>query len=164
MRMGKASLVKQLDDHQRRVGDILRWALPVFSRLSVPPEVAEELMARRMELSRLLMEYALFKHREIFEPVIAGGGKRGAEAMRLKLACIEAGKAYRDYTRGRDKAHPLTNWDTYRSAASAMAAAIRQHLVDERAGVRRLLGCKTSITPGVIENEPAATDTEWKYI
>jgi hypothetical protein len=162
--MGKASLVKQLDDHQKKVGDILRWALPVLSRASVTPEEAAELMERRMELSRLLMEYALFKHREIFEPAIAGGGKHGGEAMRLKLACIEAGEAYRDHTRSRDKTHPIADWDTYRSAAADVAHAIRQHLAEERAGVRQLLGYKNVSTPAVIEDEPAASGVTRDYI
>lgn len=162
--MGKASLVKQLDDCQRKVGDILRWTLPVLSKASVTAEAAAELMESRMELSRLLMEYALVKHREIFEHAIAGGGKQGGEAMRLKLACIDAGEAYRDHTRSRDKTHPITNWDTYQSAAADVAHAIRQHLAEERASVRQLLATKNVSTPAVIEDEPAAFGVTWDYI
>ncbi|WP_267397153.1 MULTISPECIES: hypothetical protein [unclassified Sphingomonas] len=60
--------------------------------------------------------------------------------MRLKLACIEAGEAYRDYTRAAGPARPLAQWSTYRVAASAMAESIRDHLTQERSGIRKLLG------------------------
>jgi hypothetical protein len=137
--MTKSSLVRQLDYHQQRISSILRWATPLLEIAAVTSEVAAEMMARRMKLSRLLMDYALFKHRDSFEPVIAGGGVKGAEAMRLKLACIDAGEAYRDYTKAAGPTRPLAQWSTYRVTALAMAEAIRDHLAQERSGIRKLL-------------------------
>jgi hypothetical protein len=138
--MEKSSLLRQLDYHQQRISSILRWATPLLDKAAVTSEVAAEMMTRRMELSRLLMEYALFKHKDVFEPIIAGGGLKGAEAMRLKLACIDAGEAYRDYTRAAGPTRPLAQWSTYRVRASAMAESIRDHLAQERSGIRKLLG------------------------
>ncbi|WP_147083464.1 hypothetical protein [Sphingomonas ginsenosidivorax] len=131
-------------------------ALPLLDRPHGSLEAGAELSKARMEMTRLLMDYALFKHREIFAPVLAAGGDKTHDCLRLKTACIAAGQEYRDFTRSGNRADPLADWDGYRASAMAMARTMAAHLADERAGLRKLLGAlaKKAVSEGF---EPPAT-------
>lgn len=97
-----------------------------------------------MELTRLLMDYALFKHREIFAPALAAGGDKSRDGQKLKIACIAAGQEYRDFIRAGSHADPVAEWNAYRASAMAMARTMTAHLAKERAGLRKLLGVRAS--------------------
>lgn len=67
MSMEKSSLIRQLDYHQQKIGGVLRWVAPILAKGAVSSGAVDELLSRRMELPRLLVKYALFKHRDVFE-------------------------------------------------------------------------------------------------
>jgi hypothetical protein len=135
-----ASLARQLDEHQQRLLALLAWAKPMLAKAQPPAAFVETLAERRMTLSRLLMDYALFKHRAIFEVAIAAGGERGRVGLRLKTACIAAGEEYRDFVRSARNLDLQTRWDWYRVGAAAVAETMKGHLAEERAAIRALLG------------------------
>ena len=141
-RIKEPSLAAKVDDHQRQILAVIAGALPLLDRPHASTATGIELSKARMEMTRLLMEYALFKHRDIFAPIIAAGGKRTNDCLRLKNACIAAGEEYRDFIRSGNRADPLTDWEAYRVGAFAMARTMSTHLAEERSGIRRLLGVR----------------------
>ena len=95
---------------------------------------------QRWALMRTLREYQLFKHIEIFDPVIDRGDPRRAElAEAIKQRCIAAGEDYRRYVgRWTSEATEL-RWADYVADADAVAARIRLHMARERRDVEALL-------------------------
>jgi hypothetical protein len=141
-RTDTSSLAAEIDGHQRRIMQVMTAALPLLDRRHGSTETNAELSKARMEMTRLLMDYALFKHRDIFAPILSAGGAKMNDCQRLKAACIAAGQDYRDFIRTGNRADPFADWDTYRDSALAMARTMKAHLADERAGLRRLLGVR----------------------
>lgn len=126
---------------------VLTRVTPVLNKQSIFASDATTLAESRQELARLLMEYALFKHRNIFEPAIFSGGERAKEARRLKIACIVAGEDYRTYTRAAAVSGPLDDWRAYRLRATAQVASLRSHVIAERVSIYQLLGRRDRISP-----------------
>lgn len=133
-------LARQLDEHQQRLLAILAWAKPMLARTQPSDAFVASLADKRMEMSRLSMEYALFKHRDIFAVAIAAGGERGRNGLRLKTACVAAAEEYRDFIRSARHLDLHARWDCYRVGAAAMAETMKEHLVEERVAIRDLLG------------------------
>jgi hypothetical protein len=145
--MREPSVSVRLDGHYRAIIAVLSQVSPVLAKQSIFAADAAMLIERRQEMARLLMEYALFKHRDIFEPAIFAGGERAKEARRLKIACIVAGEDFRSYTRAAAAAGPLEDWRGYRLRATAQAASLRAHVVAERVSILQLLGRQERISP-----------------
>ena len=158
-RTKQPSLATKVDDHQRQITGILTAALPLLDRRHATPEIGAELAKARMEMTRLLMDYALFKHRDIFAPIIASGGARLNDCLRLKSACIAAGQEYRDFIRSGNRTAPLTDWDAYRTSAQAMAQTMKTHLAEERAGIRKVLGVRERKPGDEVPLPPARDET-----
>lgn len=135
-----AALARQLDQHQRRLLAILAWAKPMLAKTQPSDAFVAALADKRMEMSRLAMDYALFKHRDIFAVAIAAGGERGRAGLRLKSACIAAGEEYREFVGAARHLDLHARWDWYRVGAAAMAETMKGHLAEERAAIRDLLG------------------------
>lgn len=138
-----SSLSRRLDAHHRSITSVLAWARPFLTRDSAPEAFVSNLASKRMELSRLLMEYALFKHRDIFAVAIGAGGDMARIGLKLKAACIAAGEEYRDYVKSDDRVEPSVSWEVYRLRALAMLETMQDHFAEERAAIRELLGLKT---------------------
>jgi hypothetical protein len=158
-RTKEPSLAARIDEHQRQITDLLTTTLPLLDRHHPSIQIGAELAKARMEMTRLLMDYALFKHREIFAPIIGSGGKWLHDCQRLKAACIAAGQAYRDFIRNGNRAEPLTDWDAYRASAQAMAQTMQTHLAEERAGLRRVLGVRARKGADEPRQPPARDET-----
>ena len=128
----------RLYDQQTR---ILAQIESATALLRLDPLVARAPLARaRWTLARMLREYQLFKHREIFDPAIAGGDEREvAAACDLRASCIAAGDAFTAYVARWSSLDIAALWDSYRPAMRRMAGELRTHLVRERAQVERLL-------------------------
>ena len=105
------------------------------------PETARaELAKARWSVSRVLREYQLFKHVEIFDPAIARGSPSQADAARrMKAACIAAGRDHAEHVARWSVSDAAAHWDEYRAAMRALVAAIRTHIRRERVDVERLL-------------------------
>lgn len=145
--MNKRDLAAKLDAHQTAVLPIVSWGIRQMHREASTAPLASELTAKRMELTRLLVDYALFKHRDVFAPAIAMGGDQAVEGMRLKAACIEMGERYRAFIRSPDSGQRIDDWSSYRYEALAMAIELHEHLVSERVAIRKLLGLRSKDLP-----------------
>ncbi|WP_419825373.1 hypothetical protein [Sphingomonas sp.] len=89
---------------------------------------------------RLLREYQLFKHGEIFDPTIAGGTARQvALARELKARCIAAGERYAEHSKRWSMTDVAGEWPDYKLALHAIIDALRDHMRDEREAVALLL-------------------------
>jgi hypothetical protein len=151
--MNKRDLAAKLDAHQTAVLPIVSWGIRQMHREASTASLTSELIAKRMELTRLLVDYALFKHRDVFGPAIAMGNDLAIEGMRLKAACIEMGERYRAFIRSPSSGQRIDDWSTYRSDALAMAIELHDHLVTERVAIRKLLGLRSKDL--VVEELPA---------
>jgi hypothetical protein len=128
----------RLAEYQRQVMEILAEARRSESGDYGPP--IEALARARWELVRLLREYQLFKHVEIFDPLIrAGEGLRADTARSLKTRCLELAAAYSDHVRRWSFQGPTSDWPAYRRDALAMAELIELRLAIELRDVRILL-------------------------
>ncbi|MDP1027671.1 hypothetical protein Q5H91_10635 [Sphingomonas sp. KR1UV-12] len=127
----------RLHDHQQGILDHLAAALDLMRRR--PDDVRAALAKSRLELFRLLRAYQLFKHHEIFDPVLRRGtATQIAAATRMKANCIAAGDAYRTYMNLWASQDVVEAWSSFRPATLAMAQRTRAHILVERAGVPQL--------------------------
>ncbi|WP_375390762.1 hypothetical protein [uncultured Sphingomonas sp.] len=102
----------------------------------------------RWALVRALTAYQLFKHREVFDPMLAKA--RPAEAHRLaemKRTCTAMGEAFRLYVQKWSATDVGGQWDEYQQAAHTMIARIRTHMAGERANVTAILSQDGPIRP-----------------
>ncbi|MGP7795687.1 hypothetical protein [Sphingomonas sp. CLY1604] len=95
----------------------------------------------RWELVRLLAAYQMFKHREIFDPHIAGGSAdRARTARALKVDCLALGEEVRRFV-ARHSSGAVESPEVYRAEALAFIARMRGHLDYERRAAAALLAC-----------------------
>lgn len=105
------------------------------------PRDAAALARARWEGTRALIAYALFKHRELFDPAVAGPDPARARlGGEMKARCEAMGERVRAHVRHWSATDVERHWGAYRSAALALAADLRRHLAEERRGAERLLG------------------------
>jgi len=94
----------------------------------------------RWRLMRSLRAYRLFKHGELFDPLLAATtGPHWVQAVELKRRCIVLAEDYADYVARWTQTNALRAWPDYLLAAEAMVARIRRHLAEEAAGIERLV-------------------------
>ena len=93
----------------------------------------------RWQLMRALRAYQLFKHGEVFEPLIQCGDPAiSAAARNLKERCIAIGEDYTVFvTRWSGGAAALA-WHKYRIEARGMVQRIEGHLKTEQEQMRAL--------------------------
>ncbi len=128
----------RLNEHQQGILDHLE-ATEVIVR-DGPQQIRGPLTRSRLEMFRLLRAYQLFKHGEIFDPLIREGNPAQiATAMRMKAECTSAGEAYRAYVNIWSSRDIVEAWESYRPAMNAMAARLRAHIARERLQVPELL-------------------------
>ena len=136
--MSRDRTLARLADHQREILTILNGAEPF---LTEPPKRDVAALARaRWALMRALTGYQLFKHREVFDPLLAKA--RPADAynlVRMKRACTELGDAFRSYVQRWSGADVEAQWTEYQPAALAMIARIREHIAREQEEVGKVL-------------------------
>lgn len=94
----------------------------------------------RLEVARMVRIYQLFKHTEIYDPVIANGAPlQQIVAKEMKEECLAATRAYWDFTREWSSADVVERWGEYRHAMLSMSDLVRAHLAKERVRVPALL-------------------------
>ena len=135
--MLRPGALDRLNDHQNGIVALLDEKEPLVVA-DARHDVAT-LARARWALMRALTAYAMFKHREIFDPLIAKARPADAhKLLRMKRACLELGDEFRAYVQKWSAADVQTHWTEYRPAACAMIARIRAHLARERADVAAL--------------------------
>jgi len=105
-----------------------------------PGRACIPLARARWTVARQLRAYQVFKHSEIFEPMIARGDPvRSAQARAMAARCIGAGEAFQDYLKRWSSTDVLGRWEAYKPAMLDMTRQIRATLAFEREGVAALL-------------------------
>lgn len=92
----------------------------------------------RGELGAALQALQVYKHREIFEPIVMEGGERAVIAKQLKVACIQLGLDYETYKRTWVTADIDARWAEYRLAGLAMMRQIRERMAEQDAAIEQL--------------------------
>lgn len=125
-----------LSGHQDR---ILAHLASDRALLAAEGEAARPALAtRRWMLARLLREYQLFKHVEIFDPALAQGDRLGV-AARLKGRCTAIGESFAAYIACWSSAAIDGRWSDYAAATQRMFDALARHVVEERRAIDTLL-------------------------
>ena len=135
--------LERLAEHQERIAAILRRGRAALA-CARDPEHAR-LAQMRWELMRVLRDYQLFKHLEIFDPVIRHGtAAQAARAGELKQRCLGLAATYTEHVRRWSLLGAIDGWPAYRTDAMAMVDQLHAHLAAELrdtagllAGVRR---------------------------
>lgn len=102
------------------------------------PETWSALAPFRGELGAALHALQVYKHREIFDPLIRAGGPNVAAVKDLKAGCIKLGLDYEAYTRKWSTADIGARWPEYRLAGLSMMRQIRERMAEQDAAIRAL--------------------------
>ena len=133
-----STALTQLDAYQARILDLIETSLQLIGQTlaSAQPGLAQT----RWHLLRVLREYQLFKHNEIFDPLIASQRPElAAMARRMKIACISASEEYRLHTVRWAEQGSTNDWIAYEQAVRQIAAGLKSHLAAERVESAMLL-------------------------
>lgn len=131
--------VDRLLEHQAGIRANMDRAARLLAIGGTPDMAA--LARLRWELVRLLAAYQMFKHREIFDPHIAGGAAdRVRTARALKADCLALGEEVRRFVT-QHSSGAVESPDVYRAEALAFIARLRGHLDYEQSASAALLGC-----------------------
>ncbi|HEX8554104.1 MAG TPA: hypothetical protein VF695_05310, partial [Sphingomonas sp.] len=94
----------------------------------------------RWEALRLIRAYQLFKHGELFDPLIAcGTPDQRRLAERMKTRCIESVQRFVDHVTAWNMADAATEWDRYRAALTVLVEDMRAEILAERRDAETLL-------------------------
>lgn len=131
------ALTRLLDHQSAILAEIegARRPLRVDGRAAQP-----RLAKHRWLLMRMLREYQLFKHVEIFDPAIARGDARRADLARaMKARCIATGDGFHRHVAAWTGEAIDAHWTDYAAAVLAMADRLTLHIARERREVAMLL-------------------------
>lgn len=136
----------RLYDHQSRILARID-ASTALLRLG-PVEARVPLARARWAMARMLREYQLFKHTEIFDPVIADGDDRQvAAARRLRDNCAAAGDGVSAHVERWTTADVTAQWASYCRSVRQSAGEMQAHIARERSQVEALLAGTPSTRP-----------------
>jgi hypothetical protein len=130
---------RPLDQFHRLHGDVLSLldrARPFLNGRDAGSWAA--LAPFRGELGAALQALQVYKHREIFDPIIAAGGPKAAIVKQLKVECIQLGLEYETYKRTWATADIDTRWPEYRLAGLSMMRQIRERMAAQDKAIRLL--------------------------
>lgn len=131
-------VVAHLQHHHREIETSLREGQALLDDGDASQLKAIALV--RWQLMRALRAYQLFKHTEIFNPIIASGAlPRAREAEDLKQRCILIGEAYQEHVKQWSLSGPAHSWPTYIKEAQEIIRRIRTHLNEETLSVEALI-------------------------
>ncbi len=137
MSCSSKSRLERLRQHQDTALAIMRGGEAL---LRDPSRDTAALARARWALMRVLGAYQLFKHREIFDPAIAGTVLGDARrAARMKAACTAIGEDFKGYVAKWSGTDVLAQWHLYQPAALKMIEQLRSHIARERAEITALL-------------------------
>lgn len=128
--MRSEQALTRLQEHQSRAAEILGRAQ---AALAGSQDVESARLAQmRWELMRVLRDYQLFKHTEIFNPVIQTGTPAEAKtAAQLKDRCVGIAALYADHARKWTLMGAVDAWPHYRTEALRMIRDLEAHMAAE---------------------------------
>jgi hypothetical protein len=122
------------DDHHDRAMAIINAQREYLTALTLPD--AATLARHRWELVRVLVEFELFKHREIFDPLIRHGDQQTAARARImKQECTALGADIRAFVTQWSNGSVEERWPEFRLAKLALFDRIERDLADQRRGL-----------------------------
>lgn len=135
--MNRTGLLAQMHQHHQAITDITVEADAMIGNPELDPTAVG---TARWRFVRVLTGYQVFKHQQIFDPMVKHGSMLDADAARqLKAECILISEAFRNYV-ARWSASGITGHeDAYRCEARTMILRVRSHIVRERSGIEALL-------------------------
>ncbi|MBB5711769.1 hypothetical protein [Sphingomonas xinjiangensis] len=135
--MNPTGLLAQMHEHHCAIAAYTADAEALISAADLDPAIVSN---SRWRFVRTLTGYQLFKHQQIFDPVLQRGSQLDADAARqLKAECILISEAFRSYIAKWSTSGIVGREDEYRSDAKAMILRVRRHIVRERRGIEALL-------------------------
>ncbi|WP_174280295.1 hypothetical protein [Sphingomonas bacterium] len=134
--MHVAAAITRLEQYQGRITALIDRTRVALDQPARDPVALATL---RWEMLRLLREYQLFKHGELFDPLLRAAdlGRRGRAAS-LKARCIEMAAAVGDHGRRWAEAGTATA-ERHADETHTLLTRLTQHLLRERLGVTELL-------------------------
>ena len=131
------SAIRKMSDYHTRLRTLLDRSSEALANDAVD---IVTLAGLRWQLVRLLREYQLFKHTEIFDPIIRHRPLgRNEHASRLKARCEIMGTRYNDFIKRWHLGASGPSSSDYRDAARKMIDDVAQHVVEEGGEIARLL-------------------------
>ena len=85
-----------------------------------------------------MQAFQIFKHDNIFDPIIARGRSDKIVAMELKTDCVMLGAQYDAFRQKWARTDASANWPEYRLSAISMMTAIRKSFAEQDAIIRTL--------------------------
>ncbi|MBJ6122145.1 hypothetical protein [Sphingomonas mollis] len=129
--MDVSASLARLHEHQDRILTILDRATNLIH--GDPDRNRAGLATSRWEMARRLREYQLFKHRELFDPMIAGGDPDQRRRARLmKADCILLSEDFQTHVARWSGVDVADDWITYRRAMLAITTRLRGAVMRER--------------------------------
>jgi len=131
-------LLTRLDGHQAKALEIISRGDVLLAPHATPDQGL--LSQARWELTRVLGAYQMFKHNELFDPIIRNGPPDKARlAVQMKAECIALGAEYRAHVARCANLDIPAHWDSYRPAVLRLLMRIKAHIARERWIAARLL-------------------------
>jgi len=124
-------VLDMFDDHHRRATAIMTAQRALLTPGSLPDPAAQA--RHRWELLRVLVEFQIFKHRDIFDPIIRRGDPRTApQAQIMKEECAALGMEVRAFVTCWSDGSVERDWDRFRAATLALIAKVERGLIGQR--------------------------------
>ncbi len=135
--MNRTALLAQMHEYHQTIADITAQADAMVSLADID---AAAICSARWRFVRVLTGYQMFKHQQIFDPVMKHGSALDADAARqLKAECILISEAFRNYVAKWSTSGITGQEDTYRCEAHAIILRVRTHIAREARGIEALL-------------------------
>lgn len=135
--MNRTSILAQMHQHHRAIADYTAEAETLMSTPELDPATVSN---ARWRFVRVLTGYQVFKHQQIFDPMVKHGSMLDADSARqLKAECILISEAFRSYIAKWSISGITDREDEYRREAHAMILRVRTHIARERGGIEALL-------------------------
>jgi hypothetical protein len=139
------------DEHHARAIAIMAAQRALLAPGSVPDPAAQA--RHRWELLRVLVEFQIFKHRDIFDPLIRQGDPRVApRAQAMKAECAELGTEVRAFVTRWSDGSVDRDWDRFRTATLTLIAKVERGLAAQRQIVAAMAGAppRPQATNGIV--------------
>jgi hypothetical protein len=126
----------QFHEHRMGILAMLDGARPLLN--DGYAQLEGRLTPFRTELSARMQAFQLYKHKTIFDPILASDSPDRALVEKLKVDCIMLGHEYDAYRQRWAKSDIERDWKEFRLSALAMMTAIRKSLGEQDAAIRAL--------------------------
>ncbi len=135
--MNRTGLLAQMHQHHQAIADVTVEADAMLGSPDLDPAAVS---SARWRFVRVLTGYQVFKHQQIFDPMVKHGSMLDADAARqLKAECILISEAFRNYVAKWSTSGIAGQEDAYRCEAHSMILRVRTHIARERRGIEALL-------------------------